>query len=60
MGQAQEVLSKIVHLAQEQKQALSNQTENVVRELDLMLEHEIGEKERALGALRQHCNDHGC
>jgi len=36
------------------------QPAGVLTPLDKDLENAIGSKERAFGALAQHCNDHGC
>jgi hypothetical protein len=53
-------LFRIAELSRATADALINRNENMTRELDREVEHEIGKKERALGALRQHRHDHGC
>jgi len=38
----------------------SEQTAGMISQLDKDLENAVGSKERAFGALAQHCKDHGC
>lgn len=60
MDQAQEALASICELVTQQRQALRAGADNTVDALDKRLEHLMGEKERRLGALRQHEKEHGC
>ncbi len=53
-------LIRIAELSHATAEALTNGNENLTRELDKEVENEIGAKERALGALRQHREEHGC
>ena len=58
--EAQQHLVRLAELARMQAQALDNTSENLVMELDKQVENELGEKERAIGALREHRMEHGC
>ncbi len=60
IASTQAILERIARLATEQREALANEAENLVRTIDERIEHELGAKERALGALRQHRSEHGC
>ena len=53
-------LMRIADLSRATASAIANRNENLTRDLDLEAEQEIGAKERALGALRQHRKEHGC
>jgi hypothetical protein len=53
-------LLRIADLSRDTAAAVASRNENLTRELDVLVEREIGAKERALGALRQHRKDHGC
>ncbi len=56
----QQHLIRIAALSRAMAKAMSNRNENLTRELDKEIENEIGAKQRALGALRQHREEHGC
>lgn len=60
MEDAQQALTHICELVTRQREALRNGAEKTVMAVGQMLEHAPGEKERRLGALRQHSKDHGC
>jgi hypothetical protein len=60
MAAVQAHLLTIAELSRRTADAVAHRNENLTRELDLQVEKAIGEKERALGALRQHRQDHGC
>jgi len=60
MQHVQDHLIRIAELSRATAEAIANEAENLVRELDKQVEREIGAKERCLGALRQHRHDHGC
>ncbi len=60
MDKVQEHLMKIAELSKATALAVQNRNENLTRELDRQTEQELGAKERALGASRQHRADHGC
>lgn len=46
--------------SQEQVAALKSGDQARLNHLDKVLEHMVGEKERAFGALKQHRRDYGC
>jgi hypothetical protein len=50
----------ISELTRATAEAVVSRNENVTRSLDQQVESEMGKKERALGALRQHRSEHGC
>ena len=56
----QDHLIRIADLSRATADAVGNRNENLTLELDSEVEKEIGAKERALGALRQHREEHGC
>ena len=53
-------LIRIAELSRATAEALASRNENMTAVLDRQVETALGEKERALGALRQHRKDHGC
>jgi hypothetical protein len=53
-------LRRIAELGRAAADAVANSNENLAREHDMQLENELGAKERSLGALRQHREEHGC
>ena len=58
--EVQRHLILISELSRAAAEAIGNRTENLVSALDKQIELEVGAKERALGALRQHRLEHGC
>jgi hypothetical protein len=60
ISEVQRHLHRISELSRATADAVESRNENLTRELDRAVEEEIGNKERALGALRQHRKDHGC
>jgi hypothetical protein len=60
MDRVQTHLHRIADLSRATAEAVRNRNENLTRELDKQVENELGAKERALGALRQHRHEHGC
>jgi hypothetical protein len=60
MTAVQRHFSNISQLMASAAAAMEAGQENSALELDKMLESEVGEKERALGALHQHRIEHGC
>lgn len=56
----QQHLIRIAELSRATADAMASRNDDLIAELDRQVEREIGEKERALGALRQHRKDHGC
>ncbi len=51
---------RIAQLAHATADAIAAGNQQLALELDKEAESEIGRKQRALGALRQHRSDHGC
>jgi hypothetical protein len=60
MAVVQQHLLRIAELSHAISEALANRAENFAAELDKQLDLELGEKERAMGALHQHRQEHGC
>ncbi len=60
MEETQRQLLRLADLARAQGEALRNNQENVVMAIDKEVERTLGEKERSLGALREHKKEHGC
>lgn len=58
--EVQDHLIRIAELSRATADAVANRNENLTRELDKQVEAEVGKKERALGRLRQHREEHGC
>lgn len=56
----QKHLIRLSHLAKETAEALRRGDNGRVDETDREIERELGEKERAMGALREHSREHGC
>ncbi|HTU33964.1 MAG TPA: hypothetical protein VMF66_09195 [Candidatus Acidoferrum sp.] len=55
-----EILERLVAIATEQLRAFHENDESRFKALDKALELAVGEKERRIGAVRQHEADHGC
>ena len=53
-------LIRLGELARSATAAIAAGHENTLMELDRQIELEVGEKERAMGALREHRKEHGC
>ncbi len=53
-------LERIVKLTQEQLVVFRKGVLRRFEDLDRELEHAVGEKERRVGALREHEREHGC
>ena len=53
-------LMRIAELSRATADALARRDEDLAGDLDKQVETEVGAKERALGALRQHRREHGC
>jgi hypothetical protein len=53
-------LMELSRLAREEVDVLKTRDEPRWLEIDRLIEKELGEKERALGALREHRHEHGC
>jgi hypothetical protein len=53
-------LIRISQLTRAIAEALANHNENLAAELDKQVDLEFGLKERGMGALHEHRNEHGC
>jgi hypothetical protein len=53
-------LERLAELAHAESEALAGQHQNLWKEIDRQIENEVGAKERAIGALNQHRDEHGC
>jgi hypothetical protein len=53
-------LQRVLDIANQQIEALRAGDQKELIDLDKTLEISFGDKERALGALRQHLKEHGC
>ncbi len=56
----QDHLMRISELTRATSDAVADGNEHLAQELDRACEGEIGAKERAFGALKQHRAEHGC
>ena len=54
------VLERLDELSEQQIEALRNGDYKRVLKLDKQMEQHFGKKERAFGALFNHCREHGC
>jgi hypothetical protein len=54
------ILEKLRQITQDQLQAFRSKDEGTFMRLDKELELTLGEKERSIGALRQHVQEHKC
>lgn len=54
------ILELIAELTSAQLQAFQSSEQTLFARLDRELENAIGEKERAVGAMRQHAKEHRC
>ena len=59
-GQANSVLEKLVRLTNAQLEVFQARNHAEFMRLDRELELTVGEKERTIGAVRQHIQEHGC
>jgi hypothetical protein len=53
-------LEQLSVLSRAAKYALGDRNEGLAAQIDQQIEEELGRKERAMGALRQHRTEHGC
>jgi hypothetical protein len=59
-ARVQSCLSLLSELAQAEGAAMRAENSPLMLEIDLKLENAVGEKERQIGALKQHTLEHGC
>ena len=57
---AQFFLTELAKLSHEEANAIKTGDVDLILRLDQRIEHMIGEKERAMGALNGHRAEHGC
>ena len=55
-----DALRRLVDLTTASLGAYRNSNQTEFMKIDKELENTVGEKERAIGALRQHAKEHGC
>ncbi len=60
MDRVQATLVSLADLANEERRAIEDGNRARADALDKLIETTIGDKERAIGAYRQHIDDHGC
>jgi len=60
LAEVQRILLKLSELARAESKAMESRSENAWLEIDKQIELTIGEKERSMGALKQHRDEHGC
>ena len=56
----EDVLQKLVEITEAQRTAFAEQDHVQFTKLDKELELTVGEKERVIGAFREHQKEHGC
>jgi hypothetical protein len=56
----EDVLQRLVEITQSQRHAFDAQDHSRFMQLDRELELTVGEKERVIGAFREHQKEHGC
>ena len=59
-GEAEAPLQRIIDDSKSARDALRDRDNRKLMRFDLDLEHSVGEKERAFGALREHQREHRC
>jgi len=60
MTAVQHHLTHLAELARAEAEAINCESENTWLAIDQEIENTVGEKERALGAFKQHRAEHGC
>lgn len=60
MHEVQDHLRRLAELAREEIEAINSKDETTWMKIDRQIEATLGEKERTLGALREHRSTHGC
>lgn len=59
-AKAHAILKKLQMISTQQLEAFDRYDDEKFANFDRELENTVGEKERAIGALRQHAAEHGC
>lgn len=60
MARVQATLASLADLANEEREAIRSASHDRADAIDKLIETTIGDKERAIGAYKQHLKDHGC
>lgn len=60
MTAVQQHLVHLAELARAEAEAITSKSDNTWLAIDREIENVVGEKERALGAFKQHQTEHGC
>ncbi len=60
IAEVQRHLIRLSELALQEASVITRKDDNTWLAIDKQIEHELGEKERCLGALREHREEHGC
>ena len=60
IAETQQHLMHLADLARQESAAIASRDENLILALDREIENTLGLKERSLGALHEHRNEHGC
>lgn len=59
-NEVEKILQKLTELTTRQLEAFQQQDQSTFTNIDKELENTMGEKERSIGAARQHAKEHGC
>ena len=60
IAETQRHLMQLADLAKRESEAIASRDENLILALDHEIENTLGLKERSLGGLHEHRNEHGC
>jgi hypothetical protein len=60
IAEVQKHLIKLAELMHTESELIAASAENAWLDVDRLIEHELGEKERCIGALNEHRKAHGC
>ena len=60
VAETQRHLIRLAELARQESEAIATRNEALILAIDQDIENTLGLKERALGALHEHRNVHGC
>jgi hypothetical protein len=60
IAKVQQHLLRLAELSRQEVDLIKNQHSNTWLLVDKQIEAELGEKERSLGALKEHIREHGC
>ena len=60
ISEVQKHLSKLAELMHSEAELIDDKVGTAWLDVDRLIEHELGEKERSIGALKEHRREHGC